>query len=95
MGRAMRLVSIAMAALGLVTVVGGGWVVGDSLHAEKMIREVMTCCQRVIVIMPGRRWRLWAGSRITAAPPCTASTTGTTTTGSTMAVSPLVIVIKQ
>ena len=46
MGRAMRLVSIAMAALGLVTVVGGGWVVGDSLHAEKMIREVMTCCQR-------------------------------------------------
>ena len=46
MGRAMKLVSIAMATLGLVTVVGGGWVVGDSLHAEKMIREVMTCCQR-------------------------------------------------
>ena len=42
MGRAMRLVSIAMAALGLVTIVGGGWVVGDSLHAERMIREVMT-----------------------------------------------------
>ena len=42
MGRAMRLVSIAMAALGLVTIMGGGWVVGDSLHAEKMIREVMT-----------------------------------------------------
>ncbi len=42
MGRAMRLVSIAMAALGLVTIMGGGWVVGDSLHAERMIREVMT-----------------------------------------------------
>lgn len=42
MGRAMKLVSIAMAALGLITVMGGCWVVGDSLHAEKMIREVMS-----------------------------------------------------
>ena len=42
MGRAMRLVSIAMVTLGLVTIMGGGWVLGDSLHAENMIREVMS-----------------------------------------------------
>ena len=42
MGRSMRLASLAMAALGLVTATGGAWVVGDSLHAEQMIREVIS-----------------------------------------------------
>lgn len=42
MGGSMRLASLAMAALGLVTATGGAWVVGDSLHAEQMIREVIS-----------------------------------------------------